>query len=65
MTANSFRTPKLVDHEIQDSEGLIVGTIRVKPNAIGWTPADGKKWRLVSLEKFIKFMEENGRFTEK
>ena len=65
MSTNTFRTPKFVDHIIQDEEGLVVGTIRVKPSGIGWAPADGKKWRTVPLEKFILFMGDRGRLKEK
>lgn len=65
MSTNEFRQPKFVDHIIEDEEGLVVGTIRVKPSGVGWAPKNSKKWRLVSLEKFIAFMQENGRLTEK
>lgn len=65
MTTKAFRTPKFVDHIIQDEDGLVVGTIRVKPSGVAWAPAEGKKWRRVSLAKFIAFMDENGKLTEK
>jgi hypothetical protein len=65
MTTNSFRIPKFIDHIIQDDDGLVVGTLRIKPSGVAWSPADGKKWRTVRLRKFIEFMEEQGRFTEK
>lgn len=65
MSINAFRRPKFVDHIIEDADGIVVGTIRVKPSGVGWAPADGKKWRNVPLEKFIAFMEEKGRLTEK
>ena len=65
MSTNEFRTPKFVDHVIQGEDGLVVGTIRVKPSGIGWCPADGKKWRSVTLGKFIEFMETRGRLKVK
>jgi predicted hotdog family 3-hydroxylacyl-ACP dehydratase len=65
MGTNDFRRPKFVDHIIEDDDGNIVCTIRVKPSGISWTPADGKKWRRVSLGKFAEFMQENGELTEK
>lgn len=65
MSINAFRTPKFVDDIIEDEEGHIVGTIRVKPSGIGWAPADGKKWRTVPLEKLIAFMENKGHLKEK
>jgi hypothetical protein len=55
VTTNSFRTPKFVDHIIEDDDRRVVGTIRVKPSGVAWAPADGKKWRRVTLEKFIQF----------
>ena len=65
MSKNSFRTPKFVDHVIEDDDGLVVGTVRIKPSGIGWAPADGKKWRTVPLEKFIAFMDGKGKLKEK
>ncbi len=65
MSTNAFRTPKFVDHVIQDPNGLVVCTIRIKPSGISWAPADGKKWRRVSLKKFVAFMEANGKMIEK
>lgn len=65
MAKNSFRLPKFVDHVIEDEHGLVKGTIRIKPSGIAWAPADGKKWRGVSLKRFIDFMEEHGRMKEK
>jgi hypothetical protein len=65
MAKNSFRIPKFVDHIIQDTNGRVVGTVRIKPSGIAWAPADGKKWRGVSLEKFVAFMDEHGKLKEK
>jgi hypothetical protein len=65
MAKNSFRIPKFVDHVIEDEDRLVVGTLRIKPSGVAWSPADGKKWRSVRLDKFMAFMEEHGRLTEK
>ena len=65
MSKNSFRTPKFVDHVIEGDDGLVVGTIRIKPSGVGWASADDKKWRTVSLEKFVAFMETKGTLKEK
>ncbi len=54
-----------MDHIIQGEDGLVVGTIRVKPSGVAWCPADGKKWRTVTLAKFIEFMETRGRLKVK
>ena len=65
MSKNSFRIPKFVDHVIESEDGLVVGTLRIKPSGVAWSPADGKKWRSVPLDKFMIFMDEHGRLTEK
>jgi len=65
MAKNSFRIPKFVDHVIEGDDGLIVGTLRIKPSGVAWAPAEGKKWRSISLSKFIAFMDDNGKLKEK
>lgn len=65
MAKNAFRTPKFVDHIIEGEDGLVVGTLRIKPSGVAWAPADGKKWRGVALKKFVSFMQENGHLVEK
>lgn len=65
MAKNSFRIPKFVDHVIEGDDGRVFGTLRIKPSGVAWAPADGKKWRSVGLEKFIAFMEDNGKLKEK
>jgi hypothetical protein len=65
MAKNSFRVPKFIDHVIEGDDGLVVGTVRIKPSGVAWAPADGKKWRSVRLEKFIAFMDANGKLKEK
>jgi hypothetical protein len=65
MASNNFKPQKFVDHEIVDSDGEMVGTIRVKPSGILWSPRDGKKWRGITLDNFASFMEENGKLQDK
>jgi hypothetical protein len=65
MSTNAFRVPKYADHVIVGEDNLVVGTVRVKPSGIAWAPADGKKWRRVSLARFIRFMEQHGALKEK
>lgn len=65
MSKNAFRTPKFVDHVIEGEDGLVVGTLRIKPSGIGWAGADDKKWRTVSLEKVVAFIEAKGKLKEK
>jgi hypothetical protein len=58
---NAFRPKKFEDHEIVDSEGKVVGHIRVKPSGILWSPKNGKDWYGVSLEAVGDFIVKNGK----
>lgn len=62
---NSFRPTKVSDHEIVDSEGKVVGHVRVKPSGILWSPKNGKDWFGVSLDEFATFLEGNGKKQKK
>ncbi|MGM8228722.1 hypothetical protein ACSV5M_19235 [Cellvibrio sp. ARAG 10.3] len=62
---NSFRPKKYEDHEILDSEGKVVGHIRVKPSGVLWSPKNGKDWYKLSLAKFAEIAETQGRKTKK
>jgi len=67
MAKNSLRRPELIDTEIEDENGKLIGTVRVKPTSILWAPNDAKKWRRVSLAKFIEWIEDknNGELVDK
>lgn len=58
---NSFKPKKYEDHEIVDSDGKIVGHIRVKPSGLLWSPKNGKDWYGVSLDNLAKYIQENGK----
>lgn len=60
MATNSFRPRKYEDHEIVDSNGYVVGHIRVKPSGVLWSPKGGKGYYGVPLATFAEFMETNG-----
>jgi len=60
MAKNSLRRPELVEAQIEDEKGKLVGTIRVKPTAVLWAKTDAKKWRRVQLAAFIEWIEANG-----
>lgn len=62
--ARQFRAPKSQDFEIVD-DGSVVGAIRVKPNAILWSPKGLHSWYTVKLDDFGKFAEANGRKSKK
>jgi hypothetical protein len=61
MSVNSFRPRKFEDHEIVDSNGKVVGHIRVKPSGILWSPKNGKDWYGISLTAFAAHMIATGK----
>lgn len=64
MSVNSFRPTKFEDFIIVRGKRRM-GHIRVKPSGVHWSPAYGKGWYGVSLSKFAKFMETEGRRRKK
>jgi hypothetical protein len=65
VSVNSFRPRKFEDFEIVDSDGKVVGHIRVKPSGVLWAPSNAKAWYGVSLKDFAEFMEQNGKRQDK
>ena len=65
MAKNSLRRPELVDTQIEDENGKLVGTVRVKPTCILWARTEAKKWRRISLAKFIEWIETEGELGDK
>lgn len=58
---NSFAPKKFEEHSIVDSDGKIVGHIRVKPSGILWSPKNGKDWYGLSLSDFADYAVKNGK----
>ena len=58
---NSFRPRKVEDHEIVDSNGEVVGHVRVTPSAVKWSPKNGRGWYSISLKKFGELAETHGK----
>jgi len=59
--ANEFRKNQAVDFTIEN-DGRLIGHVRVKPNAMLWSPPNAKNtWYGVSLEEFSRFVMQNGR----
>jgi len=65
MATNSFKPSKYEDHEIVDDNNKVVGTVRVKPSGILWSPKGSHSWLGINLDKFQEFMAENGRKQKK
>ena len=61
----SFRPSKVADHTIVDTNGKVVGHIRVKPSGVLWSPRDGKVWHGLSLDQFAKYAIDVGRKQQK
>jgi hypothetical protein len=62
--ANSFAGPKYQDFTVLDSEGHVVGHIRVKPSGVLWRKADHGKWHRLKLNRFAELAIEHGDETD-
>jgi hypothetical protein len=58
---SSFAPKNFEDHTIVDTDGKIIGHVRVKPSTILWSPKNGKDWYGVSLKAFGDFAVESGK----
>jgi len=58
--ANAFASLKSQDFGIVDSEGILLGHLRVKPSFVSWRSAGEAKWRRVKLERFIELAADEG-----
>lgn len=54
---NSFRAPEYYEEVIVDGDGIVIGTIRVKPSSVLWKPRNARKYFSVSLETFADWIE--------
>jgi hypothetical protein len=53
--------PKHQEIKLRDENGKSAGTIRVKPNSILYKVPKGRKWKCVTMEDLVAFIDENGR----
>jgi hypothetical protein len=58
--ANAFAALKSQDFGIVDSEGILVGHLRIKPSFVSWRGAGETKWRRLRLERFIELAADEG-----
>ena len=58
----TFRKPEYVEVEVMDNGTRKVGTIRLKPVAVCWKPANASYFHTVSMDKFVEWItsEEAG-----
>ena len=65
MSVNTFAPRKFEDFEIINGSKGKIGEIRVKASGILWAPKGAHAWLGVDLDKFAKFMEQNGKAKKK
>lgn len=65
MATNSFRSKKYEDFEILDGGSKVIGQVRVKPNAVLWSPKGQQSWYSVNLEDFADFAVGKGKKQKK
>lgn len=62
---NSFSPSKVQDTTIVDTEGKIVGHIRLKPSGVLWAPSNSKVWYGLSLDQIDALAREQGKKQKK
>jgi hypothetical protein len=55
-----FRRRSFEEHTILDSDGRVIGHLRVKPNAIWWKSAGTASWHGVGLAAFARYAQRAG-----
>jgi len=55
---NAFRSPDFVEETIEDENGDVLGSVRVKPSSILWKPKGKHKYRAVPLDRFIEWITD-------
>ena len=58
--ANSFAPLKSQDFGVVDSDGKLLGHLRVRPFSVSWRAADRAKWRRIKLNEFIRLADDYG-----
>ena len=58
---NRFRGPSFEEHQIEDEEGTLIGTLRIKPTGILWKKRDARKFKAVTLDVFAAWITETGK----
>lgn len=57
---NEFSEPEYYDHVIHENDGgKRIGTLRIKPVAVLWKPANSHKFYKVSLKKFTEWITDS------
>lgn len=53
---NHFREPNHTDIQFNNAQGRLIGTLRVKPNAVAWKPAGAQHFQAVNLNEFATWI---------
>ncbi len=53
---NSFGSPKFVEQTIKDSQGRVIGKLRLKPSGVLWKPSGQQNFYQVSLNQFAEWI---------
>ncbi len=62
--AKQFRRSVSEDYEIVE-DGVVVGSLRIKPSGILWCAKGKHGWKGVTVEQFAEFAEANGKEQKK
>lgn len=55
---NRFKSPTYLEETIEDENGTIVGSIRVKPSSILWRPVNAQKFYAITLDEFARWITD-------
>lgn len=53
---NHFREPNHTDISFNNSQGRLIGMLRIKPNAVLWKPANSQYFQAVNLNEFTTWI---------
>jgi len=53
---NSFASPDYIEEVIKDSQGMTIGTIRLKPSGVLWKPSGQHQYYNVTLAQFAAWI---------
>jgi hypothetical protein len=62
--AKEFRARQFDDFEILENQQM-VGTVRVKPSGILWSPRGSHSWFRIGIEEFGEYAQKHGTKQDK
>lgn len=64
MARKEFKAPVSRDFRII-RQGVLFGTVRVKPSGLLWRRKGARKWRRVRIREFAEYAEKHGSERDK